>query len=242
MTSTEIATLTRYYTKTNSTTFTDAQILLLYNTFKNEIASQIVERNAGYFLIPTTFNLIASSTSREYAFPDDLVNRMHKLEIKFASSDARFPSTYIKDYQGSETESEIVKSYSNSEGGFAHTIRRRAIFILSGTIIAVTGGARLWYHNYPADLTVLNGSTDLSIDPSTTTFGFPRQFHELVVRRISIAYKGSQPKQVPLNRHELNYENDLKIQLDAISHVDNSAEVIGNELPSTDTGDNGWNY
>ena len=242
MTGTELAALIRYKTKTNSTTFTSTDVLPLVNLFIKEIASMIVERNAGYFLIPTTFNLVASSTSREYAFPDDTLNRIHKVEIKFASGDSRFPSTYIKDYQGSETESEIVKQFSNSEGEFAHTIRRRALFILSGTIIAVTDGGKLWYHAYPADLANLTGSTDLSIDPSTTTFGFPRQFHELLARRVSIEYKGAKPKPLPLNRHELNYEKDLEIQLNAISRPDNSADIIGDELSSKDTGNNGFNY
>jgi|GEM_PF-1916306 len=242
MTSTEFATLIRYKTKTNSTTFTDAQILLLANIFKNEIAGKIVDRNLGYFLLPYTFNLVASSSSREYAFPADILNRMHKLEIKFSTDDARFPSTYIKDYQGSETESEIVKNFSNSQGGFAHTIRRQKLFILSGTISAVTSGGNLWYHIFPADLSSLVGSTDMSVDPSSTSFGFPKQFHELLARRVSIEWKGAQPKPQPLNRHELNYENDLQLALDSLSHPDNSAEIIGNSLPIEETGNNGWNY
>ena len=215
-------------------------MLPLVNTFKDEISSLIVEKNNGMFLVPTTFNLVANR--REYGLPDDLLNRMHKLEVKFSSSNSRFPSTYLKDWRGSETESEIVKHFTNDEGGFAHAIRRRALFILSGTIAAVTSGGRLWYHAYPADLANLSGSTDLAVDPSTTTFGFPKQFHELLGRRVSIEYKGSQPKPIPLNAMEKNYEVDLARQLDAISHVDNSAEIIGDDLPSSDTGDNGFNY
>ena len=229
MTGTELATLIRYKTKTNSTTFTDAQMLPLVNLFKNEIASLIVEQNNGMFLVPCVFNLVADQ--REYGLPDDLLNRMHKLELKFVSTDSRFPAKYIKDYYGSETESEIVKNYSNAEGEFGYTIRRRAVLILSGTIIAVTSGGRLWYHAFPADLANLAGSTDLAVDPSTTTFGFPRQFHELLARAVSIEYKGSQPKPIPLNKKELQYELDLKLQLDAISTIDNSAEIIG-EFPS----------
>ena len=182
------------------------------------------------------------ANQREYAWPDLILNGFHKLEIKFSSSSSRFPSTYIKDYSGSETESEIVKAYGNEEGQFKHTIRRRAVFILSGTIIAVTGGGRLWYHLLPADLANLTGSTDLSIDPSTTTFGIPEGFHELLARRVAIEWKGSRPKKIPLNETELNYEVDLRKKLDAIAHPDNSAEIVGNELPKEDTGDNGFNY
>ena len=241
MTTTEFATLIRTEkTKTNSTTFSDARILALANIFIKEIASQIIERNVGYFLVPTTFNLVADQ--RQYGFPDDMLDRMHKVEFKFVSTSSRFPSKFIKDYEGSETESEIVKQYGNSEGQFAHTIRRRALFILSGTIIAVTGGGRLWYHTYPAALTSLAGSTEMAVDPSTTTFGIPIQFQELLARRISIEYKSNQPKPLPLSRHELNYENDLKAALDRLSHPDNSGEIISNSLPLSETGNNGWDY
>jgi len=242
MTTTEFATLVRYKTKTNSTTFTDAQILLLMNIFKNEISSQIVERNADYFLTSETFDLVASSTTRIYAFNANILARMHKVEIKFASGDSRFPSNYIKNYSGSETESEIVKHYGNSEGQFAHTIRGKGIFILSGTIIAVSAGGQIFYYLYPADFTALNGSTDMAADPSASTFGFPRQFHELLARRVAIEYKGSQPKPLPLNRHEQNYENDLQLALDSIAHRDESGDIIGDSLPDNETGHNGWDY
>lgn len=242
MTTTEFATLVRYKTKTNSTTFTDAQILLLMNIFKNEIASKIVERNADYFLTSETFNLVASSTTRIYSFNANILARMHKLEIKFSSTDSRFPSKYIKNYSGSETESEIVKNYTNSEGGFAHTIRGKGIFILSGTITAVTDGGQIFYYLYPADFAALNGSTDMAVDPSASTFGFPRQFHELLARRVSIEWKGAQPKPVPLNRHELNFEYDLQLALDSIAHRDESGDIIGDSLSAAETGNNGFDY
>ena len=99
MTGAELNTLINFKCgNTNDTTFTTAAKLPIVNIFKNEIASKIVERNAGYFLIPATFDLLADQ--REYAFPDGFLNRMHKLELKFASSNSRFSSTYIKDYQG----------------------------------------------------------------------------------------------------------------------------------------------
>ena len=240
MTGTTLAALIRKRTRTNSTTFTDADMLVDVNLFKDEIASKIVERNAGYFLIPATQSLVADR--REYPIGDDALNRIHKVEIKFSSSDARQPSRYIKDYDGSETESEIVKNFSNAQNMFAHTIRRRALFILSGTISAVTNGIRYWYHIFPADLANLTGSTGLEVDPSTTTFGFPRQFHELLARKVGIEYKERQPRPIPLNRSELKYDDDLRIQLDAISHVDNSGEIIANMPPESDFGDSGFNY
>lgn len=243
MTGTQLAALIRFKTGgTNATTFPDTEMLPLVNIFKDEIASKIVEKDAGYFLVPTDFDLIASSTSREYKFPDDMLNRFKKLELKFSATESKKPATYLKDYKGSETESEIVANFGNAEGEFFYTIRRRAVFILSGTIIAVTLGGRFVYYSYPVDLANLSGVVDLSLDPSTTTFGFPIAFQELLARRVSIEWKSAQPKPIPLSRHEMNYENDLKLALDALSTVAEQGEVIGDEIPLYETGNNGHNY
>lgn len=238
MTAAELNTLINYKARTNDTTFTVGDKLVLVNIFKDEISSLIVERNNGMFLIPSTFDLVGDQ--REYSLGDDLLNRIHKLEIKFASGDSREPSWWIKDYSGSETESEIVKNFSNAKGGFAHTIRRRSLIILSGTIVAVTDGGRLWTHIFPADLSNMTDANDLEIDPTTTTFGFPRQFQELLARRVVIERKGSQPKPIPLNFTEKRYDKDLKIQLDAISHVDNSGEIIAEIPPAQDLWNDGF--
>ena len=240
MTAAQLNTLINFKCRTNDTTFPQADKLYLVNIFKDEMAALIVEKNAGYFLIPTTFDLVANQ--REYSFADTLLNRIHKLEIKFAAADARFPSIAIKDYGGSETESEIVKNFTSLQNGFAHYIRRRSLFILSGTISAVTAGGRLWSHIFPADLGNLTGSTALEADPTTTTFGFPRLFQELLARRVTIEYKGRQPKPIPLAPLEQAYEVDLKKQLDAISSQDNSLEVIGEFPPATELGNSGFNY
>ncbi len=133
-----------------------------------------------------------------------------------------------------------MKLYSNSQNNFAHTIRRRAIFILSGTIISVSSGVRIWSHIFPADFTDLNGAVGMEVDPSTTSFGFPRQFHELLARAVSIDYKSSQTKPIQLSQKEQEYEAHLQIQLNAISSVDNSAEVIGNLPSNQDLYGDGW--
>lgn len=214
-------------------------MLPLVLLFVKEISSLIVERNQGYFQVPTPFDLVKDQ--REYGFPDDMLNRMHKLEIKFDSSESRFPARNINDYHGSETESEIVKRYSNAENGFGYYIRRRAVFILSGAIVAVTDGGRLLYNAYPADVS-LTGNTDMAVDPSTTTFGFPQQFHDVLARKVSSRWKGSQPTPRALNKAEANVDNDMQTQLNAIAHIDESEETIGLNMPSQDLGNDGYNY
>ena len=238
MTSAALNTLINLKCNTNDTTFPVADKLVLVNIFKDEIASRIVEMDAGYFLIPSTFNLVANQ--REYPIGDDLLNRIQRVEFKFDSTSSRFPSKYIKDYLESETESEIVQRFGNTKGNFSHTIRRRALFLLSGTISNVTDGGRIWAYIFPANLANLTDDTNgMEVDPSITSFGFPRQFQELLARRIAIEYKGRQPKPIPLNSMDLNYEKDLQRALDALSPMDASGETVAEMNSDDDFWDNG---
>lgn len=239
MTPAGLAERIRFYTKTNSTTLSDAELLPLVNTtMTEEMASRIVETDNEMFEVPYVFNLVANQ--REYAVGDDVLNRVHKVEVKFSSSDDRLPARYIKDYRGSEEEDQITANFNNSEGGFAYTIRRRAILLLSGTIASVTNGVRMTAIVYPEPLANLTGTTGIEVDPSTTTFGFPRQFHELLARRVSIIWKSSQPTPIALSPLEKQYEQDMERQLDAIGQVTNEGLTTSDELSAEDTLNEGF--
>jgi hypothetical protein len=86
----------------------------------------------------------------------------------------------------------------------------QGIYILSGdSIIDVTDGLKLWAIIFPADFQNLTSSEDMSTNPDDYTHGFPRQFHELLARRVSIAYKSSKDRPIPLSKKEKLYEVDL---------------------------------
>ena len=238
MTGSELNTLINYKTKQNDADFTPADKLPLVNLYIAEIASKIAEKNQMFFAVPSTEDLVADQ--REYAFPDDLLNNLIKVEIKFASGDSRQPARAIKEYYRSETESEITNNFSNSKGEFCYYVKRRAMTILSGTITAVTKGIRIWSIQYPAKLANLTGSTDLNVDPSTTTAGFPRLFHELLARKISMEYKGR--NSLKFNKPENEYKNDLDEALNEIAHLDHNLEIVGNELPQNEQGNHGFDY
>lgn len=236
MTGTQLAALIRKKTKTNSTTYADAEMLVDVNNGKNEIASLIAGENQKYFERRGTISLVANQ--RHYALSDDILNSITKVEIMFETGGTYYPSTAKKDYYGSETEAEITNNFSNNEGDFAHVVRNRGLFILSGTISSVTSGIRYWFIEYPADLANLSGSTELNVDPSTTSSGFPKQFHELLARWVSIEWK--QRNEKPLTAKEANYERDLEKQLSEISRFDHSLEIIGNLPSSADLFDDGF--
>ena len=166
----------------------------------------------------------------------------------------------------SRTEANIQANYTNGGGslymdgyggswggvvGPRYEMQRRSIYLLSGDIssatlkdsngnvgaTSITNGIRIRYRQYPADLTQLTDNTvDLSIDPTTTSFGFPKQFHELLCRRVSLAWKGDHPGAVPLSPLEQRYDKDLEEKLSGIEQNDLSDEILG-RLPR----ETGWN-
>ncbi len=247
MTGTQLAALIRKYTKTNSTTYTDADALPDVNNSKNELAPQIAKKNEQLFVMPATFDLAASSvTAREYPLPSTMLNQLVTVELALDTSDATifyicrpFPGGMQRLIRqlGGITEANITGYFTNTNPYYVKT--RNGIYILTGSItsaIATASNARgkIRYRKFPADLANLTGSTDLSIDPSTTSFGIPLVFHELWARRVSIIYKSSRPKPIPLSALELVYERDLDKALDFLSIDDLSDSVLG-FLPSSDS-------
>lgn len=50
---------------------------------------------------------------------------------------------------------------------------------------------------------------DLSTPRDETDAALPREFHELLARRVSITWKGAQDQPLALTERELNYDKDL---------------------------------
>src|SRR3990167_9767649 len=240
MTGAELNTLINKYCLTNDTTFTQADKLVYANNVKNDLGVAIEKRNQQYFVIPSLFNLVASSvTAREYPWPDDVLSKIVSVQLAFATAS---PLDYVtatpynggfqqlvRDLNGL-TEAKIVNLFSITAPQYYLT--RRGIYILSGAITAVTDGGKLFYKAFPADLANLTGSTGLHIDPTTTSFGMPLQLHELWARQVAIIWKSQQPKPIPLSPFEQRYEQDLTKALDSLAIDDMGGEIIA-RLPTT---------
>lgn len=224
MTPTKFASIVRYYTGTDSTTFTDAEIMLLANAYKDEIASQIVLRNEDYFGMKFTRDLEAGR--REYALPDEVLNSIKYVEaILDGSNQVHLDEFDINSYKRPTSEAEIILQFGLLSPKY--DIYRRSLYLYTGeTVPAVTGGLILWAIIYPADITDLSSVLDMSVDPSTTTHGFPRQFHELLARRVSIGYKSSLPKPKKLSPKEMLYDVDMERALNAITGGNQDRTVI----------------
>ncbi len=235
MTGSQLATDIRRRTGTSSATLPDATLLPIVNFVKDEICSRITEKDENYFVIPALNNLVVSSDTnwtREYALPDDMLNNLVSVEIDPLGTST--PLNYVqcrriafaqalKISQGL-TEHNITNIWDNNQPYYF--IQRRSIYILSASIAAVTNGLKIRYRAYPTDLANLTGITGLEVDPTTTSFGVPRQFHRLWAMKISIEWKQGRPKPIPLSEDEKDWEKEMELRLGEIKKNDLKEELI----------------
>jgi len=239
MTGTQLAALIHRKTKTTTTTYTAADMLVDVNLMKDEIVLKVQQRRPEIFNIIGLQNLVASSTSREYTIPVAALNVIIDLELMFSTGGDYVIATPLarKHYKDSLQESKIVNSFDNIHPRYF--IRRKKVYILSGTISAVDDGFRLVYDLLPADLANLTGVTDLALN-AVDANGIPKELHELWARRVSIEYKDV--NHIRLGKKELDYETDLDKALDDLS-TSNLDETIIGALPSgASRGNNGIDY
>lgn len=249
MTEVEFATYIRKKSKTSSTTFTDAEIMSFANSILEELAGEIIKANEDYFGIEVRRNLEANK--RNYRFPAEQLNQMKYLQAKLDGTEwtvnplVEYDITQIK----INTDNDSIKNYFNTarldDTRDAYSNRRDPgyflfgdeIIILNGEDIpAVVEGLKLWTIVYPAKLTSLNGTDDMSEPPSSITFGMPRSFHRVWATRVIIEYKESQEKPIPLSETEKNVKNILKDAIKSIKDQNLSRSILGN-IPTDDGSD-----
>lgn len=216
MTFTQFATLVRFYTKTNSTTFTDADILALANIYKGDMAS-LISSAVGEDYFGLTFERDLAAGTRQYDLPTEMMSKIKYVEADLDGDGVytRLNETDIIDYHEGMDEATILNTYADRDPEY--DLWGSNLYIFSGeAIIAVTNGLRVRCIIYPADFTSLSSTEDMSNNPTTTSFGFPKQFHELLARRVSIAWKSSKDRPVPLSEKEQMFEVDLARQVSAM--------------------------
>src|SRR3990167_8527997 len=103
-----------------------ANLLVIANESKNDLAEKIVERNPQYLTVPVLFDLVASSISaREYPWPDDILSKLVTVEAEFVSTNSPFKFKPLKPYPGGMerlvdniggiTEANIIANFSNDD-------------------------------------------------------------------------------------------------------------------------------
>jgi len=215
MTGTNFASLIRTIdTKTNNATLPDADLVLLMNAAKDNLAELIVANvDEGYFLAEDVRDLEAGV--RNYTYPTDWLKSTRYVSAKLDGTNWKLLDEidygYINDRQLALREETLIqKEFSTKKPRYY--FHGTELVILSGSAIEdVTGGLKLVSEVYPEDFTEANLSsdTDLSIPSSNTSVRLPRSAHNALRKMVSIAYKSGKEKPLPLTESERKLEIDL---------------------------------
>lgn len=203
----------RKQTKTNATTFTDAEIVSYANVVKDELAAEIASNvDEKYFEIELTRDLEAGV--RDYTFPNDMLVHMTFAQVSF-DGEAWHPMreadlSHLTD-TAILTESYITDLYAMKKPEFY--ISGRSLKILSNdSIVNVSGGLKILAEIYPEELTTgdLSSGNDLSVPSSNITHRLPRQVHLHWATKVVILYKQGKEKPIPLTQQEQRIDIDLQ--------------------------------
>ena len=243
MTPAEASAYIRFKTKTNTTTFSNADLLTVFNVIKNDICQKALKVDEDIFLVPTTFDLVADQ--REYPLHSTILGGIKRVEAKLDGTNwVKLYHFDLLDYEEPVSlEADITAHFGNDEGQAFYDLIRRSIWVYSGTITAVTDGLKIWQNTYPANLTDMTSTTAMQTDPSTTTHGVPQELHSVICEGVIIDYKTSRDKPIALTEKELLHERHINEAIHTLKKGSTDEVVIGN-LPTehTSLGISGSNF
>lgn len=239
------ATFTSYVRKltgTNATTFPVADILVYANIEQENLAEEIATNvDETYFLMEDVRNLEANE--RSYTYPIDFLKGLKYVSAKLDGTNWN----YLREIDFGYIEARGLPLLENSqiknefaEKDPAFLLHGTEIMVLSGSdISAVTSGLKIMSEVYPEALTSndLAGSTDLSVPSSTTTVRLPRAAYKPLAKMVSIAYKTSKDKPLPLTEDEKLLPIDMSKLFEKLRGR-NAVGVITGKVPYND----GSNY
>src|SRR5258708_63523 len=243
MTAAQFANYIRLKTKTNTTTLTDANIILLGNIYKDEIAGKLVDIvDEDYFGVPETTDLVNSQ--REYPLPPDLPGKIKKVEAvldptflnaqnlpvwvdlkkfdltQYNQLTANMVAGSVEDVNigaiATTDEPTIQANFGNRQNQVAYMIYRNSLWLFSGKLTGFVSGnnyLKIWGYEWPKDISDLTLTTDLSIDPTNQDAGIPRQVHIDWADKVVLAWKQISDKAYQLDDYEKRIDDRLSEHL-----------------------------
>lgn len=229
MTPAKLASYVRFKTRTNATTFPDSDILMLSEVVLDDLAKDIIDVDEDILLTPQYTSLVANQ--REYSLPSDMLSSIKRVEAKLDGTNyIKLDELDILSLRNSIlSETQITDNFGNNEHEAFFELSRNALTIYSGTITSVADGLRIWTNTWPSQVTDLTSVVDMSVDPSTTTHGIPRELHHILATGIIIEWKSSREKPIPLSERELTYAKDKLIALNSLKPQNRDRQVIGSQ-------------
>jgi hypothetical protein len=215
--------------------FSQADKLILINAFKDVFSGKISKADEDYFGMIFTDDLVADQ--RRYQLPDETLNSIKGFEAKLNGADWQWLREFdLNSMKKPTDEANILANFSGVNPMY-ELFDRSLIIYSDSAIINVSGGLKVWAIVYPADIPNLTSEIDMSVNPTDTSHGFPRPFHELLARRVSIAWKTGQDRPKTLNEKELMFDRDFESAINDIKGANSDRSII-QSVPQ----DNGENY
>jgi len=219
------ADLIREKTRTNSSTLTTTELLVLVNSVKEDLAQEIMKRDEGIFGMWQTMNLTASDdtmASREYPLPYE---NMEICEVR-AALDINNPTVFttLREFNPQQMNKPFdIHDLNNFSSCPSYEVFRQSIWIYAKDIYEIEDGLQLKHIVFPADVTAdditgTNKDNDLSIDLSGLSPRIPRNFHIIWATMVSKMYKENREKPLPLTEGEQQVTETLKDRLDGITN------------------------
>lgn len=237
MTPAQFAKYIRLRTKTNATTFPDADILTFANIIKDDLAKEVTKANEDYFGIELLRSLQAGQ--RAYGFPTYVLNQIKYTQAKLDGTNwSKLEEFDITSYEKTTDESAILANWAGKKPMF-DIFGNQLVIYSDSAILSVTDGLKLWAIIYPEDISSLAGTVDMSVPPSTTGFGLPRQLHFVWATKVIVEYKSSKEKPMPLTEREQNINNEMFLAINSLKEMNLDRTVVAS-MPNT--GNNGQDY
>ena len=234
---TEIINLARRKSKTNSATFSDADMLLYLKAKIPQFQSDIEQTNEDYMGSIEFRDLRATGDgtyiddgstylSREYNLPTDMIPRLKFVSAKLdGESWIRLKQYDLNDIKIPFEEANILENFDNSEGIAGYEIFRGSLFLLTGEIEEdIDNGLKIWTYSFsalPATIPVASSEQDVDLD----VYGIPETMHELLATALCIEWKSNLETPVSLTLAEQNYYALYEKALRSLRALDRDQEI-----------------
>jgi len=234
---TEVINLARRKSKTNSATFSDADMLLYLKAKIPQFQSDIEQTNEDYMGSIEFRDLRATGDgtytdsgttylSREYNLPTDMIPRLKFVSAKLDGENwIRLKQYDLNNIKIPFEEANILSTFNNTEGIAGYEIFRGSLFLLTGEIEEeIENGLKIWTYSFsalPATIPIAFSEQDIDLD----MYGIPETMHELLATALCIEWKGNLETPVPLTLAEQNYYALYEKALRSLKALDRDQEI-----------------
>lgn len=219
----------RQKTHAEETLFSDAQLMALANLQRLDIDDAVIEVAPEKYNMKWSEDLLADQ--REYRIStntQEIFSVQANLKQVGGSDNwvDLIPSTYGVEYQFGDSEDQIRLSFSNSYNSAKYTQDGNFLFLLTGQIVDVANGLKIYGNGRPLDIIDPTEDTrdlaDYAPFPDFTP-GIPKQMQKVWLNLTSRAYKMNNDKEAVLDEDEASVYELLEV---AKKHIQSKKAIL----------------